>query len=82
MFECVCNLACLCVLFIVFACVVLIKCVMVMLSVRREEEDLEEKKSIKKRVKELKVLDAKIAQNLCEYPSVTQSYTYSSIHRL
>ncbi|XP_057218465.1 protein diaphanous homolog 3 isoform X3 [Triplophysa rosa] len=33
-------------------------------SVRREEEDLEEKKSIKKRVKELKVLDPKIAQNL------------------
>lgn len=32
--------------------------------VRREEEDLEEKKSIKKRVKELKVLDPKIAQNL------------------
>ncbi|KAK9966715.1 hypothetical protein ABG768_003811, partial [Culter alburnus] len=31
---------------------------------RREEEDLEEKKSIKKRVKELKVLDPKIAQNL------------------
>ncbi|KAA0707585.1 Protein diaphanous -like protein 3 [Triplophysa tibetana] len=33
-------------------------------AVRREEEDLEEKKSIKKRVKELKVLDPKIAQNL------------------
>lgn len=31
---------------------------------RREEEDLEEKKCIKKRVKELKVLDPKIAQNL------------------
>ncbi|XP_077059880.1 protein diaphanous homolog 3 isoform X3 [Siphateles boraxobius] len=31
---------------------------------RREEEDLEEKKPIKKRVKELKVLDPKIAQNL------------------
>ncbi|XP_067287567.1 protein diaphanous homolog 3 [Pseudorasbora parva] len=31
---------------------------------RREEDDLEEKKSIKKRVKELKVLDPKIAQNL------------------
>ncbi|XP_073732265.1 protein diaphanous homolog 3 isoform X1 [Misgurnus anguillicaudatus] len=31
---------------------------------RKEEEDLEEKKSIKKRVKELKVLDPKIAQNL------------------
>ncbi|KTF94472.1 hypothetical protein cypCar_00037182 [Cyprinus carpio] len=33
---------------------------------RREDEDLE-KKSIKKRVKELKVLDPKIAQNLCLY---------------
>ncbi|XP_043928823.1 protein diaphanous homolog 3 isoform X2 [Protopterus annectens] len=32
--------------------------------VRKEEEDLEEKKSIKKRIKELKVLDPKIAQNL------------------
>ncbi|KAI4890828.1 hypothetical protein NFI96_013657 [Prochilodus magdalenae] len=31
---------------------------------RREEEELEEKKSIKKRIKELKVLDPKIAQNL------------------
>uniref|UniRef100_UPI003AADB6B9 protein diaphanous homolog 3-like n=1 Tax=Centroberyx gerrardi TaxID=166262 RepID=UPI003AADB6B9 len=31
---------------------------------KREEEDLEEKKSIKKRIKELKVLDPKIAQNL------------------
>uniref|UniRef100_A0A672MMV1 Protein diaphanous homolog 3-like n=1 Tax=Sinocyclocheilus grahami TaxID=75366 RepID=A0A672MMV1_SINGR len=31
---------------------------------RREDEDLEGKKSIKKRVKELKVLDPKIAQNL------------------
>ncbi|KAJ8350117.1 hypothetical protein SKAU_G00252470 [Synaphobranchus kaupii] len=31
---------------------------------RKEEEDLEEKKSIKKRIKELKVLDPKIAQNL------------------
>ncbi|KAM4630487.1 protein diaphanous homolog 3-like [Polymixia lowei] len=31
---------------------------------KREEEDLEEKKCIKKRVKELKVLDPKIAQNL------------------
>ncbi|KAG5833719.1 hypothetical protein ANANG_G00278850 [Anguilla anguilla] len=31
---------------------------------RREEDDLEEKKSIKKRIKELKVLDPKIAQNL------------------
>ncbi|XP_051957573.1 protein diaphanous homolog 3 [Xyrauchen texanus] len=31
---------------------------------RKEEDDLEEKKSIKKRVKELKVLDPKIAQNL------------------
>uniref|UniRef100_A0A8C8BGW0 Diaphanous related formin 3 n=1 Tax=Otus sunia TaxID=257818 RepID=A0A8C8BGW0_9STRI len=30
----------------------------------REEEDFEEKKSIKKRIKELKVLDPKIAQNL------------------
>ncbi|NXA12653.1 DIAP3 protein, partial [Sapayoa aenigma] len=32
--------------------------------VKREEEDYEEKKSIKKRIKELKVLDPKIAQNL------------------
>uniref|UniRef100_A0A8D0L0I9 Diaphanous related formin 3 n=1 Tax=Strix occidentalis caurina TaxID=311401 RepID=A0A8D0L0I9_STROC len=32
--------------------------------VRKEEEDFEEKKSIKKRIKELKVLDPKIAQNL------------------
>uniref|UniRef100_A0A8C0Z9B4 Diaphanous related formin 3 n=1 Tax=Cyanistes caeruleus TaxID=156563 RepID=A0A8C0Z9B4_CYACU len=32
--------------------------------VKREEEDFEEKKSIKKRIKELKVLDPKIAQNL------------------
>ncbi|XP_030627945.1 protein diaphanous homolog 3-like [Chanos chanos] len=31
---------------------------------RREEEETEEKKSIKKRIKELKVLDPKIAQNL------------------
>ncbi|KAK1891647.1 Protein diaphanous like 3, partial [Dissostichus eleginoides] len=31
---------------------------------KKEEEDLEDKKSIKKRIKELKVLDAKIAQNL------------------
>uniref|UniRef100_A0A667YKC4 Diaphanous-related formin 3 n=1 Tax=Myripristis murdjan TaxID=586833 RepID=A0A667YKC4_9TELE len=30
----------------------------------KEEDDLEEKKSIKKRIKELKVLDPKIAQNL------------------
>ncbi|XP_028834899.1 protein diaphanous homolog 3 isoform X2 [Denticeps clupeoides] len=33
-------------------------------SPKREEEELEEKKSIKKRIKELKVLDPKIAQNL------------------
>uniref|UniRef100_A0A8B9ZIA3 Diaphanous related formin 3 n=1 Tax=Anas platyrhynchos TaxID=8839 RepID=A0A8B9ZIA3_ANAPL len=32
--------------------------------VKKEEEDFEEKKSIKKRIKELKVLDPKIAQNL------------------
>uniref|UniRef100_A0A803YL34 Diaphanous related formin 3 n=1 Tax=Meleagris gallopavo TaxID=9103 RepID=A0A803YL34_MELGA len=31
---------------------------------KRDEEDFEEKKSIKKRIKELKVLDPKIAQNL------------------
>ncbi|XP_057563592.1 protein diaphanous homolog 3 isoform X3 [Hippopotamus amphibius kiboko] len=31
---------------------------------RREEEDFEEKKAIKKRIKELKFLDSKIAQNL------------------
>ncbi|XP_047437384.1 protein diaphanous homolog 3-like isoform X2 [Mugil cephalus] len=31
---------------------------------KREEEDLEDKKTIKKRIKELKVLDPKIAQNL------------------
>ncbi|XP_019740194.1 protein diaphanous homolog 3 isoform X2 [Hippocampus comes] len=31
---------------------------------KREEEDLDDKKSIKKRIKELKVLDPKIAQNL------------------
>uniref|UniRef100_A0A3Q1CUV0 Diaphanous-related formin 3 n=1 Tax=Amphiprion ocellaris TaxID=80972 RepID=A0A3Q1CUV0_AMPOC len=31
---------------------------------KKEEEDLEDKKSIKKRIKELKVLDPKIAQNL------------------
>uniref|UniRef100_A0A096LVT6 Diaphanous-related formin 3 n=1 Tax=Poecilia formosa TaxID=48698 RepID=A0A096LVT6_POEFO len=31
---------------------------------KKEEDDLEEKKSIKKRIKELKVLDPKIAQNL------------------
>uniref|UniRef100_A0A8C5TIE8 Diaphanous related formin 3 n=1 Tax=Malurus cyaneus samueli TaxID=2593467 RepID=A0A8C5TIE8_9PASS len=31
---------------------------------KREEDDFEEKKSIKKRIKELKVLDPKIAQNL------------------
>lgn len=36
------------------------------LAVKREEEDFEEKKSIKKRIKELKVLDPKIAQNLCK----------------
>uniref|UniRef100_A0AAR2KV74 Diaphanous-related formin 3 n=1 Tax=Pygocentrus nattereri TaxID=42514 RepID=A0AAR2KV74_PYGNA len=33
-------------------------------NVRRDEEELEEKKSVKKRIKELKVLDPKIAQNL------------------
>ncbi|XP_019380797.1 PREDICTED: protein diaphanous homolog 3 isoform X1 [Gavialis gangeticus] len=32
--------------------------------VKKEEEDFEERKSIKKRIKELKVLDPKIAQNL------------------
>ncbi|KAM7405962.1 hypothetical protein PAMP_000371 [Pampus punctatissimus] len=31
---------------------------------KKEEEDLEDKKSIKKRIKQLKVLDPKIAQNL------------------
>ncbi|XP_068173739.1 protein diaphanous homolog 3-like [Antennarius striatus] len=31
---------------------------------KKEEEDLEDKKSIKKRIKQLKVLDTKIAQNL------------------
>uniref|UniRef100_A0A669PH24 Diaphanous related formin 3 n=1 Tax=Phasianus colchicus TaxID=9054 RepID=A0A669PH24_PHACC len=31
---------------------------------KRDEEDFEEKKSIKKRIKELKILDPKIAQNL------------------
>uniref|UniRef100_A0AAR2J653 Diaphanous-related formin 3 n=1 Tax=Pygocentrus nattereri TaxID=42514 RepID=A0AAR2J653_PYGNA len=33
-------------------------------SQRNDEEELEEKKSVKKRIKELKVLDPKIAQNL------------------
>ena len=33
---------------------------------RREEEDLEDRKPLKKRVKELKVLEPKIAQNLCK----------------
>ncbi|XP_072321753.1 protein diaphanous homolog 3-like [Eucyclogobius newberryi] len=33
-------------------------------SVKQEEDNLEDKKSIKKRIKELKVLDPKIAQNL------------------
>uniref|UniRef100_A0A674NND4 Diaphanous-related formin 3 n=1 Tax=Takifugu rubripes TaxID=31033 RepID=A0A674NND4_TAKRU len=33
-------------------------------TVKKEEEDLEDKKSIKKRIKALKVLDPKIAQNL------------------
>uniref|UniRef100_A0A3Q3XDH0 Uncharacterized protein n=1 Tax=Mola mola TaxID=94237 RepID=A0A3Q3XDH0_MOLML len=33
-------------------------------TVKKEEDDLEDKKSIKKRIKELKVLDPKIAQNL------------------
>lgn len=37
------------------------------LSAKKEEEDTEDKKSIKKRIKELKVLDPKIAQNLCKY---------------
>uniref|UniRef100_A0A669P0V5 Diaphanous related formin 3 n=1 Tax=Phasianus colchicus TaxID=9054 RepID=A0A669P0V5_PHACC len=32
--------------------------------VKKDEEDFEEKKSIKKRIKELKILDPKIAQNL------------------
>ncbi|XP_061618855.1 protein diaphanous homolog 3-like isoform X3 [Phyllopteryx taeniolatus] len=36
---------------------------------KREEEDLDDKKSIKKRIKELKVLDPKIAQNLCSNAS-------------
>uniref|UniRef100_A0A8D3AIH7 Diaphanous-related formin 3 n=1 Tax=Scophthalmus maximus TaxID=52904 RepID=A0A8D3AIH7_SCOMX len=31
---------------------------------KKQEDDMEDKKSIKKRIKELKVLDAKIAQNL------------------
>lgn len=34
---------------------------------RREEEDFEEKKALKKKIKELKFLDSKIAQNLCKY---------------
>uniref|UniRef100_A0A8D3BPI3 Diaphanous-related formin 3 n=1 Tax=Scophthalmus maximus TaxID=52904 RepID=A0A8D3BPI3_SCOMX len=34
------------------------------LSAKKQEDDMEDKKSIKKRIKELKVLDAKIAQNL------------------
>ncbi|XP_064030435.1 protein diaphanous homolog 3 isoform X3 [Pogoniulus pusillus] len=33
-------------------------------SLKKDEEDFEERKSIKKRIKELKVLDPKIAQNL------------------
>lgn len=36
-------------------------------SAKKEEEDLEDKKSLKKRIKELKVLDPKIAQNLCKF---------------
>lgn len=36
------------------------------LTVKKDEEDFEERKSIKKRIKELKVLDPKIAQNLCK----------------
>lgn len=36
-------------------------------SAKKEDEDMEDKKSIKKRIKELKVLDPKIAQNLCKY---------------
>lgn len=34
---------------------------------KREEDDFEEKKAIKKKIKELKFLDSKIAQNLCKY---------------
>lgn len=34
---------------------------------KREDEDFEEKKAIKKRIKELKFLDSKTAQNLCKY---------------
>lgn len=54
-------------------------------SAKKEEDDLEDKKSIKKRIKELKVLDPKIAQNLCKYlypfqptPSKDWIYTYPS----
>lgn len=33
---------------------------------REEDEDLLDRKPLKKRIKELKVLDPKMAQNLCE----------------
>ncbi|XP_064501647.1 protein diaphanous homolog 3 isoform X1 [Pseudopipra pipra] len=49
------NAAMLCKLELTFSC---------QKRVKREEDDFEEKKSIKKRIKELKVLDPKIAQNL------------------
>lgn len=37
------------------------------LTAKRNTNDFEEKKVIKKRIKELKFLDPKIAQNLCKY---------------
>ncbi|XP_048350879.1 protein diaphanous homolog 3 [Sphaerodactylus townsendi] len=37
----------------------------------KKDEELEEKKYIKKRIKELKILDPKTAQNLCEFLSGT-----------
>ena len=39
---------------------------------------MEQKTSIKKRVKQLKVLDPKIAQNLCRYH--THTHTFSHTH--
>lgn len=48
-------------------------------TVKKEEEDLEDKKSIKKRIKELKVLDPKIAQNLCKYLCPSASFLFQGL---
>ncbi|XP_068603657.1 protein diaphanous homolog 3-like [Brachionichthys hirsutus] len=48
---------------------------------KKEEEDLEDKKSMKKRIKQLKVLDPKIAQNLSIFLGSFR-LPYQEIHRI